>query len=104
MGKKVNIIILMVIITFGLWLGNLVQTIYHEDVHYQIYDRDRIKSRIEISYISGGGLTFPEEECKTETCNLSNNLNEVVGYHNIALIINLWLMFFIFAVYLEAKS
>lgn len=99
MNKILNILFLCVAIILGFYLGDLVHTFYHENAHKQIYENYGIKSFAEIGIFKG--MTFPEKACNTEDCKLSQSLTEIIGYHSIAFIYNLWFMFLIFMIYKE---
>lgn len=62
------------------YIGGLLYFGYmHEQVHVVIFERDGIKTKV--NYLAFPDFeTIAEEPCRTETCRLSNNLNEIVGY------------------------
>lgn len=103
LSKILNILLILLFGVFMILLGSYFHTFYHEMAHKVIYAEDGIESRIEITFFSMGGVTIPEENCNSERCRLSNNLNEIVGYISAAFIINFWLMLIFVLVYVEAR-
>jgi len=73
------------VLAFILILGLFGLGFMHEQVHVQIYAYDGIESHVEYFSHFPDFVTIAEENCKTDYCQLSHNINEIVGYHLLAL-------------------
>lgn len=58
----------------------MVTFYFHEQAHVQIYKYDGIESRVEWFSHFPHAVTIAEERCKTESCRIGHNVNEVISY------------------------
>lgn len=75
----------------------ILLVVAHEEVHVTINGYDGIDSYISLREFPSI-VTIPEENCKTEACEIGHNLNEVVGYQLFPFFV-LFLFGFLFILY-----
>ena len=90
------------------YMGGFVFVYMHESVHQEIFKTYNITSTATINYLDLSGVTSASSEDYNEKCDeycrLSNDMNEVVGYHTGVIITNLWLIFFAWFFYSQMRS
>ena len=96
-SKTILILLSLALIYF---LAENSITFYHEEAHKAIFATYGIKSTITQDWILGGGYTSPEKKC-TAQCDITQNYNEIIGYHMSSLVFNIWCMlwFYLIIVY-----
>jgi hypothetical protein len=77
-GKMKFMLYVYIIIAIGSFIFS---SYMHEQTHVAILAQDGIKSHVEYFSHFPDLATIPEAPCKTETCLLANEMNEVVSYN-----------------------
>lgn len=101
MKSKFNFrkLIFVVFFIFLIYIISMTYIIQHETIHYKIFERYGIESKITISWLVSGEVNpNPADYVKcTEICKLSQALVDIVSYSIALLIMS---AFFIYSLYL----
>lgn len=87
-------------------IGLFIMAYLHEMVHVQIYNDYGVDSEIKIFDMEGFGMVTigynVGDKCN-DTCQLAHEINEVVGYHLMAIYFLLFVGFFFILIKLEGR-
>ncbi len=89
-----------IILLFSLaYITGVSYIIAHEAIHYTIFTRYNIESRIEMDYLRVRGNVIPEsmEKCN-DSCKSQHALNDIVGYNVATFIAFITFMFFVYLI------
>jgi len=79
-------------------------TYLHEQIHVNIFNDYDINSTVEYFSHFPGVATIGESACPTETCKLSHNINDIIGYHLLSMYFMIGLGIFFILIYMEMKD
>lgn len=94
---------LLIVFSVGVYGGFFANLYTHEAVHKEIYRNYGLHSDIRLNYFTLSGYTTAEvpegqkyKEFCNEYCELAHDITESIGYQLDGLVINLWLILFVF--------